>query len=518
MGEATAALEQAATLALADEDWSTLSYARGLLGQVLELQGQWPAAEAKTGEALFLAQRAGNQRALFEWQWQSARVLLAQGRLESAKHIYRLATDTFRTIRGTLRGGRRSLLDYQSNPGDAFFELANLNFRLADDAKAPEQSTALLRQARDAVEAYKSFEVESQFLSAECSALLENLSGNIEQVLEAGGKDAAILYVLPLEQRTELLVTLPGQKQERRSLAKGRKELEAVANRLRSGLAANRQRAEVQQAAESLYTDLIRPLEALFTENQIKQLVFVLDGALARVPMAALYDGEAFLIEKYAVANSPGLALMEPGRARAGKPTILLGALTTEEAGFVRLKFAQQEVEEIGREFRNVTLAGDQFSADNLRQALAAQPFNLVHLASHASFGGSAETTFVVVHGQRINLNELAELVRPTLLREQPIELLAFSACESARGNERLELGLAGVALKSGARSVLATLWEVEDRSIARLMSEFYRQLAANPALTKAQALRAAQLSLLRDGNFSAPYFWAPAVLVGNWL
>lgn len=509
----------AAAKALATEDWSSLSYARGLEGQLLELNQKWPEAELLTGEALFLAQRAGNQRALFEWQWQAARILAAQGRDAAARDFYRVATETFRKIRGSFRVGQRSLLDYQSNPGDAFFELANLNLRLADSTKVPEQATSLLRQARDAVEAYKTFEVESQFLDAECSALVENLSGNIEQVLESGGKDAAIIYVLPLSDRTEILVTLPGQRQERWTVRKGRQQMEALANQLRVGLAAGVGiDPGVRNAAESLHRDLIQPIEPLLMEAGIQQLVFVLEGALARVPMAVLHDGNGFLIEKYAVANSPGLALMEPGRARDRKPAILLGGLTTEEPDFKRLQYVGEEVQEIGRLFKNVTLVGDEFTGDRLRDAIAKQSFNMVHLASHASFGGSPETTFVVVRGRRINLNELADLVRPTLLREKPIELLAFSACESAKGNDRLELGLAGVALKSGARSVLATLWSVDDLSTARLMTEFYRQLGANPELTKAQALRAAQLSLIKDPQFSHPYQWGPVVLVGNWL
>ncbi len=519
-GQATTeCLKAAAAKALAAEDWSSLSYARGLEGQLLELDQKWLEAESVTGEALFLAQRAGNQRALFEWQWQAARILAAQGRDAAARDYYRVATETFRRIRGSFRAGQRSLLDYQSNPGDAFFELANLNFRLADAAKAPEQAGNLLKQARDAVEAYKTFEVESQFLDAECSALVENLSGNIEQVLESGGKDAAIIYVLPLSDRTEILVTLPGQRQERRTVRKGRQQIEAMANQLRLGLAAAvKDDPEVRSAAESLHRDLIQPIEPLLVEAGIQQLVFVLEGALARVPMAVLYDGSGFLIEKYAIANSPGLGLMEPGRVRDRKPSILLGGLTTKEPPFEILQHVAEEVEEIGRLFRNVTLMGDEFTGDRLREAIAKQSFNMVHLASHASFGGSPESTFVVVRGRRINLNELADLVRPTLLREKPIELLAFSACETARGNDRMELGLAGVALKSGARSVLATLWSVDDLSTARLMAEFYRQLSVNPGLTKAQALRAAQLSLIQDPRFSHPYQWGPVVLVGNWL
>ncbi|HUR59944.1 MAG TPA: CHAT domain-containing protein, partial [Opitutaceae bacterium] len=102
-------------------------------------------------------------------------------------------------------------------------------------------------------------------------------------------------------------------------------------------------------------------------------------------------------------------------------------------------------------------------------------------------------------------------------LREEPLELLVLSACHTASGDERAALGLAGVALASGARSALASLWAVSDESTAFLMTRFYEYLARD-GMTKAAALRQAQLDLSREDRFSHPAYWAAFLLIGNWL
>ena len=139
-----------------------------------------------------------------------------------------------------------------------------------------------------------------------------------------------------------------------------------------------------------------------------------------------------------------------------------------------------------------------------------------MHIATHGQFSSQADRTFIVAWNSQINVKELDNLLRR---REQekprPIELLVLSACETADGDNRAALGLAGVAVRAGARSTLATLWRVNDKSTATLMVKFYQELAKE-GVTKAQALRRAQLSLL-ENEYKSPYYWAPFVLVGNW-
>jgi len=99
------------------------------------------------------------------------------------------------------------------------------------------------------------------------------------------------------------------------------------------------------------------------------------------------------------------------------------------------------------------------------------------------------------------------------------LELLVLSACETAAGDNRSALGLAGVAVRSGARSTVATLWRVDDQATATLISEFYNQLvkANQTGISKAEALRRAQLTILKKPEYQSPYYWGAYVLLGNW-
>jgi CHAT domain-containing protein len=111
-------------------------------------------------------------------------------------------------------------------------------------------------------------------------------------------------------------------------------------------------------------------------------------------------------------------------------------------------------------------------------------------------------------------------MIAPSQFRGRPVELLTLSACETASGDEnsaRAALGLAGVAVRAGARSALATLWLADDAATTRLMPAFYRFLSSAAAPSKAQALREAQLQLLSTLRYQHPRFWAPFVIIGNW-
>ncbi len=138
-----------------------------------------------------------------------------------------------------------------------------------------------------------------------------------------------------------------------------------------------------------------------------------------------------------------------------------------------------------------------------------------MHLASHARFTGGIDGSFLLAFYGPVWIQTLSDSVRATRFRDRPLELLVMSACETAAGDEQAALGLAGVAIKSGARSAVGSLWNLNDRSATELMSGFYRALGT-PGVSKAEALRRAQLALIRKG--AHPYFWSPFLVIGNWL
>ncbi|NER32903.1 MAG: CHAT domain-containing protein [Oscillatoria sp. SIO1A7] len=270
--------------------------------------------------------------------------------------------------------------------------------------------------------------------------------------------------------------------------------------------------------AQKIYDWLIRPAEEELATSGIETLVFVLDGELRNLPMAALHDGKQYLIEKYGVAMTPGLQLLPSQKLSPEELNILTGALGQARQGFPALPGAMEEIGKIQQEFPVEVLLDAEFTNQSLQEQIAAVPFPVIHLATHGQFSSNAEDTFILTWDNKINVTNLRELLGTRSQQElQAIELFVLSACETAAGDDRAALGLAGVALRSGARSTLATLWQVNDASTALFMARFYRELASQPALGKAEALRRAQLALLEQSRYQHPYFWAPFVLVGNW-
>jgi len=150
---------------------------------------------------------------------------------------------------------------------------------------------------------------------------------------------------------------------------------------------------------------------------------------------------------------------------------------------------------------------------------MEARPYSIVHVASHAVFGADASQSFLLTYDGQMRLDDIERLIRPYQLRDQPVELLTLSACQSAKGDqERAALGIAGIAVKAGARSAVAALWSVDEQATLDLMTRFYGELSRKGNVSKAQAMRAAQVAMLRGQQFNHPYHWAGFLVIGNWL
>ncbi|NET53391.1 MAG: CHAT domain-containing protein, partial [Merismopedia sp. SIO2A8] len=187
--------------------------------------------------------------------------------------------------------------------------------------------------------------------------------------------------------------------------------------------------------------------------------------------------------------------------------------------GFEDLENVEVEVSEIQNQLPSRLFLNREFTQTTLADRIQAVNAPIVHLATHGQFSSEPMETFVLAWDQRIDINTLSAILQTRNAETNPIELLVLSACKTAEGDDRAALGLAGIAVRSGARSTLASLWTVDDQATADMMSQFYRELAQSPtAIAKAEALRRAQIKLLESDFYDAPRFWAPFILVGNWL
>jgi len=197
----------------------------------------------------------------------------------------------------------------------------------------------------------------------------------------------------------------------------------------------------------------------------------------------------------------------------------MIRGLSEAREGFPPLLNVPQEVAQIEKLYaRNDTLMNEKFVHDGMGEKLRQEPFTIVHIASHGHFDNDVRKSFVLTFDKHLTLDDLETYIRPGQLRDQPLELLTLSACQTAAGDDRAALGLAGVAVKAGARSAFATLWFVNDAASTQLVGDFYTELTTHRQLSKAQALQAAQKKLLGQPRYAHPCYWAPYLIIGNWL
>ena len=497
-------------------DKRSQSYALGHLGSLYELEERYDEAIQCTLQASFMAQQVRSNDALYRWQWQHGRLLRGKGDPERALSAYQRAVDTLETIRKDVvigHGNRSVHYSFRNDVGSLYLELADLLLQMADGMGDADETQRYLRRARDTAELLKSAELTDYFQDT-CVELMRRDIDDFED-------DVAVVYLIPLADRTEILLNLGSKKLERVDpLAVPAVELMKEVDRFRKGIKDTSEPKRFQQSGQKLYEWLIAPIEKKL--QSVDTLVFVPDGKLRTIPMAALYDGRQFLIEKYAVAVTPGLRLMEGKTIRRENVRVLLNGLSVRvdhAPGFRPLANVPEELDDIERLFSATKLMNEDFQVDRVQEEVRREQYGIVHIASHGQFSRNLADTFVLAYDSRLTLDRLEDLIRPSRFRGEPVELLTLSACQTAAGDDRAALGLAGIAIKAGARSALASLWSVDDKSTAQLIMEFYNQLSHSDQISKAEALRRAQRMMLQHERrrFRHPYYWAPFLIIGNW-
>lgn len=500
-----------------------ISYANGYLGHLYEHQQRYAEALQLTRQAIFSAQQIDAKDILFRWQWQLGRILstLAPSSMDDSKitvaiNAYRHAVDTLQLIRHELAiGFRNDFQSFRETVGVVYFELADL---LLQQARKEPNNNQWLLEARQTIERFKTAELQDYFRD-DCVVAAQAK----QTVLETNIPQAAILYPILLADRIEILLSLPDEKNKNHEYIQ-QFSIPITAKALKNEVNEFRFELETEETndylpyAQRLYTWLIRPLEASLQAHHIETLIIAPDGVLRTIPLAALHDGKQFLIDKYAVVTVPSLTLTE-AKSKNHYDTILIGGLSQSVRGYAELSNVSNEVKTISQLYKNnATLLLDKdFTGDNFANTLKNKNYSIVHIASHGQFESNPENTFLLTYDDKITMNRLEQLIRLSELRNEPMDLLTLSACQTAVGDDQAALGVAGIAIKAGARSALATLWFIDDRATTLLITEFYRQLQNNK-FSKAKALQNAQKNLLKNSHYQHPIYWAPFLLIGNGL
>lgn len=541
-------------------------YALGYYGKWYQTRKQYDNAQKQTENALRLAESI-QAKNIYQWQWQLGQIHQAQYEnykdkkaLEKVKLAYESALTAYENAYNSLQALRYDLLASTEDQQwtfrekveeQVYREYVDLILQRTDfsDQNFP-LTLEELTKVRKVLDSLQIAELES-FLQEPCPGFSSEL---LDQIVEKQDSTAAVIYPIFTDNRIAVIIKLSGDKnlyykidlitRIKNAKKETRKsEIESIFRKLRYSLEQPYFSSKIGIiTSQQVYDWLIRPAEdaKIITPEKIKTLLFVPDGLLRNIPMAALYDSKSkkFLIEKYAVGIAPSL------QTSAAKPSndykALIAGLSQDPRlpDFGSLKYAKEEVCEVREILENslTILNGEEIDGAKkdicqssqksklLSKELALSQYNIIHLATHGQFSFfNRNDTFVLTSfnkdqdkdqdkDKKIDLNEWEKLVKDRGFNS--IELLTLSACETATGDDRDTLGISGVSVRAGARSTLASLWTVDDSSTAKFMKEFYKALVQEK-LSKAEALQKAQISLLGDGY--QPSHWSPFVLVGDW-
>lgn len=387
------------------------------------------------------------------------------------------------------------------------------------------------------------------------------IAEELNQLYQRTGQKAALIYVVSLNQKLELLMVAPqaescglqhkniDKKEFNRQVIEeaNKAELLATATRFRTEISNPRRvnTTSYLNSAKKLHQWIIESLAPHLKSHQIDTLVFAVDRGLRSIPLAALTDGQSFLIENYNLALIPSYSLTDTRYSRINNARVLAFGVSESTQDLPPLPAVAVEVPEISKTWQG----RDFLNQDSTIQALENQSrehrYSIIHIATHAEFkSGTPQDSYIQFWNERLDLNQLRKIsLTSQWLNDPKVELLTLSACRTALGNEKAELGFAGLALQAGVKTAIGSLWYASDQGSLALMVEFYRQLKT--ATTKTEALRKAQLALLQkqvriqgsqlelsnrqavplaprfvvetDQPFSHPYFWSAYTMVGNW-
>ncbi|TAF07827.1 MAG: CHAT domain-containing protein [Nostocales cyanobacterium] len=370
----------------------------------------------------------------------------------------------------------------------------------------------------------------------------EDIAKTLSQISQQTATKPAVIWMWPREKQLQLVIITPGKKPQVYSVPEAdKKTLIDLVKKLNVEITSpsRRRTKSYLQPAQTLYNWMVKPLESTLKTEKIDTIIFCLGMGLRTLPIAALHDGNNFLVEKYSIARIPAFNLMNPNYKKTKYSQVLaMGA--SEFSQQESLPAVPVELKEITQDLgSSKQFINQEFTLKNFQAQRKKQPYEIVHLATHAEFNpGKPAQSYIQFWGnERIRLDEIDKLN----LDKPQVDLLVLSACRTALGDQDAELGFAGVTVKSGVRSVLASLWNVSDVGTLALMTEFYQDLQEIPL--KAKALQAAQVAMikgevglkmgalqgsngslqlpselaeLRDETFSHPYYWSAFTIIGN--
>jgi CHAT domain-containing protein len=518
--------------------------ANGILGYLYEQHNNFDLARKFTELAVIFSQSIQAPDIAYQWQHQLGRIYQKQGNTQQAILVYETAVDSLDLV-------RQDLLTLDPNSGFSFRE--NVKPIYEELLALHLNSSALSKESqKKAIEVNERFQIAELENFLRCN-LLNYKSNNREQKESDTIPDltVATLHIIVLE-NTNKIVEILGfgvgdnfevYRYHTLLFSEVRETLNELRNTIKQRTSSqppptiDEWNKKITPSSQALYQAIVAPIISQLP-IQVKTIHFVLDNAFQNIPMSILQDeAEHYLIENYSITTR--LISGEKNSETRSLPlnSIIAAGLSEKnhipDRAYERLKIdpsnfnfnalphVSDELKEISKSIEIKTkLLNREFTVDRLVNAVNHSRSPIVHIATHGQFSSDPKQTFLLADDEFIVLQQLDRLLRNRTEKSlNPIELLVLSACQTAKDDKSGGLGLAGIAVKAGARNVVASLWNISDRSTVYLMKEFYAAL--NAGQTKAEALRHAQLTLIAPQSpeledYKNPYYWGAFILASS--
>ncbi|MBD2498202.1 CHAT domain-containing protein [Nostoc sp. FACHB-280] len=502
----TVAIQYAKSALKVAQDMNNQRLESESLGILGKLQNDSDKARSYFEKALNQAQQIRAWDLAYQWQGQLGALYKKQSKQDKALEMYKAAVTNLQRVRNDLLSTN---IDLQYS----FYETVDPIYR--DYLKLLIANSDL----KNAIQTNEQFQIAELENFLKCGKL-ELIALNKIQKLN----NYTVIHVIDLESSIEVITQSPDQSLHHYSVNPNliRDSVESLLEALQDNNFYNTQESVLISHSQIIYNQLIKPIKKYLPPSGT--LVFTLDKSFQSIPMSLLHDGKDYLIKQYSITTTLGSQIRPPKILSEQQRKALIAGLSKISPSFNAtnvpenikpLPEVEQEIASINKQINSSVMLNEKFTSQRFKRELNRGVFPVVHITTHGQFSSDPERTILLAWDKPISIRELDGWLKAQQ-NQDPIELLILSACQTAKGNKRSTLGITGIAVQAGARSVIASLWLVDSTSTAMLAEKFYRSVNHN--LIKAESLRQAQLSLLSDPQYHHPYYWAAFILVGSWL
>ncbi len=483
------------------------SYAQGLLGKLYSKSKQFNQAIKYIENAEILALKTNAPEISFRWEAELGYLYSLSGKNDKARKSFEESINSIDIVRQNLITIPQEISSPISEEIESVYQ-KYLNFLITDlhDVKKALQINDLLHIAK----------IEN-FLG--CNKLnLVSLSKNESKTLPP------LIYALSLGNSIEIIVRdvngiFHQHSANQKNILGNIRNLQVF---LQNDALWQQDESSFMPYLQALYNEIIRPIKQFLPETGT--LVFSTDELLQSIPLSMLHDGEKYLNDYYSVTNSTGAESIKKTPSHYNNK-ILIGGLSKTSPSFSDpyapknlqpLPQILKEVEEIKKYSTNEqSLLDEKFTVSDFQDAITRSKYPVIHITTHGQYSSDPKETVLLAWDRVLNVTEIDQLLKSSNENYDILDLLVLSACQTAKGDSKSALGIAGILTQAGAKSVVASLWQSDADATVLFMDYFYRALDDNKS--KSDSLRLAQKALRDNAKFRHPYYWAPFVLVGDW-